>query len=99
VNTPPTAVDDDFSGPVNLPIIPSAPGVLSNDSDADGDNFSADPQVDSDPSNGVVSLNANGGFIYTPTADFQGDDSFTYHTTDEHGANSNVATVRLHVGP
>ncbi len=98
VNTPPTANNDEFTGG-SLPFGSFPPGVLGNDSDSDGDSFSADPQVDSAPSNGVVNLNSNGGFIYTPNPGFQGDDSFTYHITDEHGANSNVATVTLHVGP
>jgi hypothetical protein len=58
----------------------------------------SDPDLDSEPSNGVVSLNANGGFNYTPNTGFVGTDSFTYHATDG-SANSAPATVTLNVGP
>ncbi len=98
VNTPPIADDDTFSGVAGLPIISLAPGVLDGDTDPDGDAVSADPDLDSEPSNGVISLNADGGFIYTPNVGFVGTDSFTYHATDGR-ANSAPATVTLNVGP
>src|SRR5207237_6446740 len=42
----------------------------------------------------TLSLSANGGFTYTPAANFNGTDSFTYKTND--GAlDSNVATVSI----
>jgi VCBS repeat-containing protein len=36
----------------------------------------------SGPSHGNLSLNANGSFIYTPAANFNGSDSFTYRASD-----------------
>ena len=50
----------------------------------------------SGPSNGVVSLNANGGFSYTPNMSFRGSDSFTYQAHDG-AAGSNVGTVAITV--
>ena len=43
-------------------------GVLDGDVDADGDDLSV--EIDADPSNGSVSLNANGAFTYTPDVVF-----------------------------
>src|SRR5205085_1355128 len=55
-------------------------GVLANDTDADGNTLSA--VLVSGPSHGTVSLAADGGFTYTPAADYNGPDSFTYKATD-----------------
>ena len=52
--------------------------------------------LDSGPSNGVLQLNSNGAFVYTPTS--PGTDSFTYHANDGR-ADSPSATVTLQVGP
>jgi large repetitive protein len=50
-----------------------------------------------DAAHGSVTVNADGTFSYTPNADFNGADSFTYKAND--GAlDSNVATVTLTVG-
>src|SRR5207249_3626361 len=50
----------------------------------------------SSPAHGSVTLNANGSFTYTPAANYNGGDSFTYKAND--GAlNSNVATVSITV--
>jgi hypothetical protein len=50
----------------------------------------------SDPTNGTVVVNANGTFIYTPNANYNGPDSFTFRANDGI-ANSNVATVSITV--
>src|SRR5439155_847410 len=51
--------------------------------------------LDAGPTNGSLTLNANGSFTYTPNANYFGSDSFTYHAIDSRGAASNVATVSL----
>ena len=43
-----------------------------------------------------MALNADGSFTYTPNADFNGADSFTY-TASDGAAASNVATVTITV--
>jgi hypothetical protein len=53
----------------------SAPGVLANDTDIDGDSVTA--VLVSGTSNGILILNADGSFDYTPNANFNGTDSFT----------------------
>ena len=49
-----------------------------------------------EPSHGTVTLNADGSFTYTPVADYEGSDSFTYKAND--GQDSNVVTVTITVG-
>jgi VCBS repeat-containing protein len=72
----------------------NAPGVLANDSDADGNQLSA--VLGSGPSHGTLTLNPDGSFLYTPTANYNGPDSFTYRASDGT-ATSSLATVTLTV--
>ena len=72
----------------------AAPGVLANDTDANGDPLTA--VLNTNVTHGSLALNANGGFTYTPTAGYSGPDSFTYHANDGT-ANSNIVTVSLTV--
>ena len=91
---PPVAQDDSYSTDEDTPLTVPAPGVLSNDSDLDGDPLMA--YKESNPLNGSVILNEDGSFSYTPAAGFYGSDSFTYLATD--GAfESNLATVSITV--
>lgn len=69
-------------------------GVLANDTDADGDALTA--ILESQPSDGSVTLGADGSFAYTPTTGFTGSDSFTYRVSDGQ-ATSSVVTVTLTV--
>jgi hypothetical protein len=69
-------------------------GVLSNDSDGNGDVLTA--VLNSTTSNGTLVLNANGSFTYTPNANFNGTDTFTYYANDG-SVNSNLATVTITV--
>ena len=93
-DTPPVAVNDTYSTNEDVPLNVSAPGVLANDTDADLDPRTAVKVTD--PSHGTVSLNANGSFLYTPSANYFGPDSFTYMANDGT-LNSNTATVNITV--
>ncbi len=92
VNAPPIAVNDGpYGAVVDVALNVGVPGVLGNDTDVDfGDTLTA--SVVTGPSNGTLTLNANGSFIYTPTA--AGPDIFTYQANDGT-ADSNIATVTL----
>lgn len=68
-------------------------GVLANDTDADGDTFTA--QLLSQPTKGTLVLNADGSFAYTPNANTNGADSFTYRAVNI--LNSAPATVTINV--
>lgn len=72
----------------------SAAGVLTNNTDVDGDPLTANTM--SYPSHGSLTLNANGSFLYTPAAGYFGTDSFTYQANDGI-LNSNTATVSITV--
>ena len=86
------AVDDSFNATEDTPLTVAAPGVLANDTDADGDPLTA--ILVSGPSHGALALQADGGFTYTPAADYSGTDSFTYTANDGSG-DSNVASVSI----
>jgi len=96
VNDPPQAADDSYSTPEDQTLTVAAPGVLGNDTDADGDTRTA--SVVTGPSNGTLSLDTDGSFAYTPAADFSGSDSFTYAVSDGQGG-SDQAQVALTVCP
>jgi uncharacterized repeat protein (TIGR01451 family) len=94
VNDAPVAANDSYSTNENTPLSVPAPGVLGNDTDID--NASLTAIVVTNPSNGTLTLNANGSFLYTPNAGFAGTDSFTYKARDG-SADSNTATVSITV--
>ena len=96
IDTVPVAVADSYSTQKNTALPVTAPGVLSNDTDADSNPLSA--VLVTGVSHGSLTLNANGSFSYTPTTDYVGPDSFTYKANDGY-ADSNVVTVSLTVTP
>jgi VCBS repeat-containing protein len=53
-------------------------------------------QVGAGPQHGTLTVDADGSFIYTPTAGYQGLDQFQYSATDDAGATS-TGTVTLEV--
>ena len=97
VNDAPTAADNSYSTNEDVPLTVAAPGVLSNDTDVDSPTLTA-VQV-AGPAHGTLTLNVAGGFTYTPAANYNGPDSFTYRANDGSGVNalSNVATVSITV--
>nr|WP_256834456.1 DUF4347 domain-containing protein [Pseudomonas oleovorans] len=89
-NSAPVANNDSYS--LNEDSSLTGGSVLTNDADADGNTLTA--SLVSGPAHGTLTLNANGTFSYTPSANFHGTDSFTYRAHDG-SAYSNVATVTL----
>src|SRR5207249_4569200 len=97
VNDAPVAANDDsYTTPEDTQLTVSAPGVLANDSDVDGDALSA--VLVSNPTHGTLTLNGDGSFTYMPALNFNGIDSFTYKASDGQ-AQSDVATVTITVTP
>ncbi len=93
-NAPPVAVDDTYSVAEDQVLSVAAPGVLGNDTDPNGDTLTA--VLLDGPDHGTLTFNPDGSFTYTPAADYNGLDSFTYRASD--GAlPSNAATVSLTV--
>ncbi len=94
-NTAPVAQPDSYSTGLNTPLTVAAPGVLGDDTDADGDGLKA--VLVGGPSHaGSFTLNANGSFSYAPVAGYHGRDSFTYKANDGY-ADSSTVTVSLTV--
>ena len=94
-NNPPVAVDDSYTTEFETSLtIDLANGVLNNDTDDDSDPLTA--TLASGPANGIVTLNSDGSFTYTPNAGFSGTDTFTYNANDDTD-NSNVTTVSITV--
>ncbi|RLE39908.1 hypothetical protein DRZ77_03375, partial [Candidatus Woesearchaeota archaeon] len=96
VNDPPVANDDYYTTDEDTALVVSAPGILANDTDVDGDELHA--ILISNPSHGSLVLNENGSFVYTPDEDYNGMDGFTYVANDG-SLNSNVATVYITILP
>lgn len=94
VNDDPSANDENYNVNENSSMSVPAPGVLANDTDIDSVSLTA--VLAGDPSHGSVTLNTDGSFIYTPDANFNGSDSFTYEANDG-AASSNTATVTIAV--
>ncbi|MCI0874855.1 MAG: tandem-95 repeat protein, partial [Chloroflexi bacterium] len=94
--TAPSAVADAYTIDEDAVLTVSAPsGLLSNDSD-DADVFTS--SLVTNASNGSVSLDPDGSFTYTPDADYNGSDSFTYKDIDPWQTSSTVS-VGLTVNP
>ena len=80
------AVDDTYraGGPGTLSV-PAASGVMANDVDQEFRTIEVDTDFVNDPAyvapeHGVVVINPDGSFTYTPDPGFTGTDSFTYRT-------------------
>ena len=95
-NDPPIATPDYFSTNEDTPLTISAPGVLANDNDPDGDMLTA--MKVSDTANGTIMFNSNGSFSYVPTTNYYGTDIFTYKVYDGF-IYSNVVNVTITVNP
>jgi VCBS repeat-containing protein len=93
-NTAPVAVANTYSTNVSTPLVVAAAGVLTNDTDAQSNPLTA--LLSTGPANGTLTLNANGGFTYTPTTSYTGPDSFTYRANDG-SLDSNIVTVTINV--
>ena len=93
VNDAPVARNDQYATREDYPLyVTAAAGVIGNDSDIDGNALLA--VLVTGPAYGSLTLRADGSFTYTPTADYNGTDSFTYVANDGT-ANSNITTVSL----
>lgn len=99
VNDAPVAVADSIQvneGGTATVLVSGATSVLANDSDAENDSLSA--VLVSGPTNGTLTLNANGTFSYTHNGSETTTDSFTYRANDGT-VNGNIVTVTINVTP
>ncbi|MCG8426511.1 MAG: cadherin-like domain-containing protein, partial [Chromatiales bacterium] len=95
-NSAPIAGDDTFEVVEGNSLTIAAPGLLQNDSDADGDPLTVSVTPVVDAGNGSLTLFDDGSFNYTPNAGATGD-SFVYQISD--GTATTQATVTITVVP
>jgi hypothetical protein len=87
-NDPPIAADDAASTDEDVPVTVA---VLANDSDPDGDPLAI--QSVTQGANGSTAINPDGTVTYSPTADFNGSDSFTYTISDGNSGSDQAAVA------
>ena len=89
VDDPPVTQPDSYTIAEDSPLSVAGNGVLGNDSDPEGAALTAE-LVRNVPS-GVLQLNSNGSFAFTPPANFSGTTTFTYRASD--GTTQSAATT------
>ncbi|MRX27176.1 cadherin-like domain-containing protein, partial [Kangiella sp. HZ709] len=95
VNDTPTATDDSNTVAEDGSI--TGASVAGNDTlGGDGGDLATAFSLDTDVSNGTLTFNADGSYDYSPDANFNGTDSFTYIITDADG-DTDIATVTITV--
>ncbi len=94
VNDVPIAVSDNY--PIGTEDTPINGNISTNDTrSGDGGNIWS---LVTTPSHGIVNLNPDGSFVYTPVANYNGPDSFTYKLCDVDG-DCSIAIVNLTIKP
>ncbi len=97
VNDAPVAGADSFATDEESALVVAAPGLLANDTDVDTAAAGLSAVKVTEPAAGSVSVAPDGSFTYSPSANFNGSDSFTYRVED--GAGSDTATATIGVRP
>ncbi|MCU7835732.1 MAG: tandem-95 repeat protein [gamma proteobacterium symbiont of Taylorina sp.] len=96
VNDQPIGMTDSYSIAEDGSLTINAPGVLSNDHDAEANTLTA--QVKTQPTHGTLSFHSDGSFTYQPSLNYNGNDSFTYIPNDGL-IDGGPVTVSLLVNP
>jgi VCBS repeat-containing protein len=96
VNDAPVGVGDAFTIDEDTVLTLTVPGVLGNDTDIDLDVLRL-VQV-SNPGSGTLSVNSDGGLVYTPAANVNGTVSFRYRPNDGT-VSGNETTVIITIRP
>ena len=94
-NNSPVGVDDSYGTNKDRQLVVAAPGVLGNDTDADGDQLTVPAFDAASVEGGLVAVAADGSFTFMPAAGFVGSDSFNYTVSD--GSLTDTATVAITV--
>ncbi len=88
VDDAPIAEQEAYTTGEDVPLVVAAPGVLANDSDAEGDDLSAD--VVTPPAHGLLALDEDGSFTWTPGLNNTSPTSFTYVARATSGSSAPV---------
>ena len=90
INDSLVAVDDAYSTNENAPLNGN---VTDNDIDPDGDNLTV--TIQSDVTNGTLTLNSDGSFTYVPDAGYFGTDSFEYIVCDVEFCDTAIVVINV----
>lgn len=91
----PVGLADSYYVSANGSLSVLAPGVLANDTDADGDELHA--YLMRGPDCGDMTLAEDGSFTYTPFVGYVGGDSFDYLVMDDSGRLGSLVTATITV--
>jgi len=98
-NLAPATDDRSFSTDEDTALnVNAADGLLKNSTDPESDALLVDTTVGTAPTKGSVVLSADGSFVYTPNANLNGSDSFTYRVSDGK-TYSSYKTVTITINP
>ncbi|MFP4107399.1 MAG: cadherin-like domain-containing protein, partial [Phycisphaerae bacterium] len=86
-------VADDFTIDEDETLDSTPASLLDSD-----DGFELTAALETPPSRGTASVNADGTFTYTPDENYNGTDSFTYTATDAQ-SNTDTGTVTITINP
>ena len=96
-NNPPIADPDYGVTYADTPIMGS---LVSNDNDPDGDNLVINTTPTSGPTNGILTINPDGTYTYTPNSGFTGMDMFMYEVCDDGSPSMcDITTVTIDIIP
>jgi hypothetical protein len=96
LNSAPIALPDTFVVAQNTGLSVNAPGVMLNDSDPDLDPITVVSAPSTTTKGGLLTVNADGSFTYSPPVGFVGFDDFTYIISDGNNA-TDLAQVIIEV--
>ena len=96
LDTSPVANPDNYAGYAGQLLVIAAPGVLENDTDADGDSLTA--VLSTDVQHGTLALSSDGSFTYNAEPGYIGNDSFLYYAFDGRDQSEPV-TVTITINP
>jgi large repetitive protein len=97
-NGVPVGVADSFTATEDTTLtINAANGLLKNDTDPENNTLTA--AINTQPTKGTISLASDGSFVYTPSANANGTDTFTYRATDTSSNQSAITTVTITIAP
>jgi VCBS repeat-containing protein len=94
VNDPPVAFDDVGTVAEGGTLNEAAPGVLTNDSDAENDPLTVNTIPFTPPANGTLTLYADGAYDYIHDGSQTTSDAFVYEISDGNGGTA-TATVNI----
>ena len=95
-NSAPVALPDSYFGYAGQSMAVAAPGVLENDTDADGNPLTA--VLTTGAQHGGLALAGSGSFTYMPDPGFTGTDTFQYRASDGFDSSGPV-TVAITIDP